>query len=286
MLAKIVKTAAAAMLVAFCSMSLTGCDAPTPAPPSGPAGPTESQAVATPSPQSVAVDYGLVNRGALTVCADVPFAPFVIENPASPSHYSGFDVELIQTVADRLGLRLNVVVVDFTSMLSGVAMTSGKCDFAATAITITEDRKAKIDFSNPYFDSAQSLMARDDANVLSLADLAGKRIGVQTGTTGKTLAAAHAPKNAKIIDYPSDAELWQALQNGDIDAIVEDFPVTKLHEKTNPDFQVVATYPTDEQYGFAFAKGDKPLLLAALNTELADLRADGTYFKLYGKYFG
>ena len=272
-------TAMAAVLAALITMTSTGCDGPSTTPSTAPVSSSKA-------PSAPAADYQLVTSGMLTICADAPFAPFVIENPSSPAHYSGFDVDLIQEVADRLGLRLTVVVVDFKSMVSGAAMVAGKCDFGATAITITEERKASIDFSDPYFESAQSLLAPADSGVASLADLAGKRIGVQSGTTGKDLAAAHAPKNAKLIDYASDTEMWQALQDGDIDAIVEDFPVTKMHEQDNPAFKVVATYPTDEEYGFAFAKGEKAELLKAMNEQLAEIRTDGTYFKIYGKYFG
>ena len=281
MFAEKARSAVAAVLAALVLASLTGCN---------PAEPSDDPSVADPATSSDAqtaqAGYQLVTPDTLTVCADVPYPPFLVESPASPSRYSGFDVDLVQAIADGLRLRLSFFLVDFKSMQSGVPQAAGKCDFGASAMTITDERKANLDFSDPYFESSQSLMAPADSGVVSLAELVGKRIGVESGTTSKAFAQIHAPKNAKLVDYSSDPEMWEALQRGDVDAIIEDFPATKTHEKANPDFKVVATYQTDEQYGYAFAKGEKATLLAAVNDQLAKLRADGTYYKIYGKYFG
>ncbi len=156
----------------------------------------------------------------------------------------------------------------------------------ASAITITEERKANIDFADPYYDSLQSLLVKTDSGITKLADLAGKNIGVQAGTTGQNYAKENAPADAQLIDFPSDGELWPAIQSGQIDAILQDQPVNREHEVADAGYKIVETYSTDEQYGFAFDKGNKTALLNAVNEQLAAIRADGTYDAIYAKYFG
>ena len=283
MLAKKTVTAAGAALAALALMSLTGCASePTP----GASGPAASPASSASVPAAPAVDYKLVTPGTLTACADVPFPPFEVEDKSSPSGYSGFDVDMMAAIATKLGLQFKLIDVDFDALQSGTVLVANQCDLGASAITITDARRANIDFADPYYDSLQSLLVKADSGITDLAGLAGKNIGVQQGTTGKTYTQQNAPKDAKIIDYPSDGELWPAIQAGNIDAILQDLPVNKTHEKDNPAYKVVATYETDEQYGFAFAKGAKPELLAAVNAQLAAMRADGTYQQIYDKYFG
>ena len=118
------------------------------------------------------------------------------------------------------------------------------------------------------------------------AGLSGKKIGVQKGTTGKTYAEENAPKDAQLIEFPSDGELWPAIQAGQIDAILQDQPVNHTHEVADAAYKIVETYSTDEQYGFAFAKDKKPELLKAVNDQLKAMRADGSYDTIYKKYFG
>lgn len=229
-------------------------------------------------------DLGLVKQGTLTVCSDVPFPPFEVEDASKPSGYGGFDIDLLQQVADKLGVTLSVQDVSFDALQSGTTLAAGQCDVGASAITITDARKQNLDFTDPYYDSLQSLLVKKDSGISSIKDLAGKKVGVQAGTTGKSYAQQNAP-DANLVDYPSDGELWPALQAGQIDAILQDYPVNLQHEKTDPSYTVVEQYKTDEQYGFALAKGKNPKLLEAINTELKTLRDDGTYQKIYDGYF-
>ncbi|MDR1449241.1 MAG: ABC transporter substrate-binding protein [Propionibacteriaceae bacterium] len=222
--------------------------------------------------------------GKLTVCADIPYPPFEIEDPSSPTGYSGFDIDLAGAVAERLDLELAVKDVDFDALQSGTVLVTGDCDMGASAITITEARKANIDFSDPYVDSLQSLLVTKASGATQLADLEDARIGVQQGTTGRSYAQAHAPASATLVEFPSDGELWLALQAGQIDAILQDLPVNYDHATADPNYVLVEKYETDEQYGFAFAKGERTELLADVNTQLAALRTDGTYDALYDKY--
>jgi polar amino acid transport system substrate-binding protein len=233
---------------------------------------------------AAAADLGLIEEGTLTVCSDIPYPPFEVEDPDAPSGYSGFDMEIMQKIADGLGLELAVQDVGFDPLASGTVLAAGQCDVGASAMTITEERKAALDFSDPYYDSLQSLLVPPDSDIAAIGDLAGKTVGVQTGTTGQSYATENAPDGTEIVDFPSDAELWPALQAGNIDAILQDLPVNIEHAKTEG-YQVVEEYPTDEQYGFAFAKGEKTALLEAVNAQLQTMRDDGSYQEIYDKYF-
>ncbi|NEE02547.1 transporter substrate-binding domain-containing protein [Phytoactinopolyspora halotolerans] len=230
-------------------------------------------------------DLELVSDGTLTVCSDVPYPPFEIEDSDAPSGYSGFDIDIVQAIADGLGLELVVQDVGFDALQSGTVLAAGQCDLGASAMTITEERKENLDFSDPYYDSLQSLLVPVDSDIDSLDDLAGQALGVQQGTTGKAYAEENAPEDTEITDFPSDGELWPALQAGTIAGILQDFPVNDEHATADEGYHIVETYETDEQYGFAFPKDEKPALLAAVNEQLQELRDNGTYDEIYNTYF-
>lgn len=230
-------------------------------------------------------DYGLVADGTLTICSDVPYPPFEVEDPDSPSGYSGFDIDLLTAVAEKLDLTVAVQDVGFDALQSGTTLAAGTCDLGASAMTITEERAANIDFSEPYYDSLQSLLVSADSGIASIDDLGGMTVGVQQGTTGETYATENTPEGTEIVQYPSDGELWPAIQAGQIDAILQDQPVNVVHERDDSTYTIVEEYDTEESYGFAFAKGEKTELLTAINEALAELREDGTYQEIYDTYF-
>lgn len=230
------------------------------------------------------VDYGLVADGTLTICSEVPYPPFEMEGGDNGSGYTGFDIDLAAAIAEKLDLTLSVQDVGFDGLQSGTTLVAGTCDFGASAMTITDERKANIDFSDPYYDSLQSLLTSTDSGIKSIDDLKGKNVGVQQGTTGESYAKKNA-KGATLVQYPGDAELWPALQAGQIDAILQDQPVNLEHEKADDTYKIVEEYDTDESYGFAFAKGEKKELREAVNAALAELRDSGEYDKIYDSYF-
>jgi polar amino acid transport system substrate-binding protein len=237
-----------------------------------------------PSSGSDGVDYGLVADGTLTICSEVPYPPFEMEGGDNGSGYTGFDIDLAAAIAEKLDLTLSVQDVGFDGLQSGTTLVAGTCDFGASAMTITDERKANIDFSDPYYDSLQSLLTSTDSGIKSIDDLKGKNVGVQQGTTGESYAKENA-KGATLVQYPGDAELWPALQAGQIDAILQDQPVNLEHEKADDSYKIVEEYNTDESYGFAFAKGEKKELREAVNAALAELRDSGEYDKIYDSYF-
>jgi polar amino acid transport system substrate-binding protein len=221
-----------------------------------------------------------LTEGTLKVCSDIPYKPFdILEGDV----FTGFDGDLVTAIAEGLGLKLEAQDAGFDSLQSGLALNGGQCDMVASAMTITEERKKNLEFSDGYYDSEQSLLVPTGSDIASIDDLAGKKVGVQQGTTGKTYTEENAPEDADIISFPSDAEEFNAIKAGQVDALLQDLPVNLAHTEDG-DFEIVEKYDTGEQYGFAFKKGNTALA-DAVNTELQKLRDDGTYDKIYDEYF-
>ncbi|WP_281966054.1 transporter substrate-binding domain-containing protein [Serinicoccus marinus] len=234
------------------------------------------------SGDAAAADLDLIADGTLTVCSDVPYEPFEMEDSSTESGYSGFDIDLVQAIADGLELELAVRDSSFDALQSGLALNSGDCDLAASAMTITEDRQENLAFSEGYYDSQQSLLVPNDSDIAAIGDLAGRTVGVQQGTTGETYTNENAPE-ATITAFPSDAEMFQALQAGQVDALLQDLPVNVEHTRDG-DYQIVEEYSTDETYGFAMQK-DNTALVDAVNEQLSALRDSGDYQTIYDTYF-
>jgi polar amino acid transport system substrate-binding protein len=221
-----------------------------------------------------------LQAGTLKVCSDIPYKPFdVLEGDT----FTGFDGDLVNAIAKGLDLKLVVQDSGFDGLQSGLALNSGQCDMAASAMTITDLRKKNLDFSEGYYDSEQSLLVPSDSDIASIDDLSGKRVGVQQGTTGKSYTEENAPGDAEIISFPSDAEMYQAIKAGQVDALLQDLPVNVAHTEDGS-FEIVQKYATGEKYGFAFKKGNTALV-DAVDGELKKLHSDGTYDKIYKTYF-
>jgi polar amino acid transport system substrate-binding protein len=193
-------------------------------------------------------------------------------------------MDLVTDIAAEMGLEVSIKDVGFDALQSGVTLAAGQCDLAASAMTITEDRKKNLTFSDPYYDSLQSLLVPKDSDIKSIDDLAGKKVGVQQGTTGESYTRENAPKDAQVVAFPSDAEMYQAIQAGQVDALLQDLPVNIGHTKDGK-FTVVQEYKTDETYGFAAKKEGSEKLISAVNDALSTLRDDGKYKEIYDKYF-
>ncbi|MCK0113557.1 transporter substrate-binding domain-containing protein [Ornithinimicrobium sp. F0845] len=229
-----------------------------------------------------AASLDLVTEGTLTVCSDVPYPPFEDFDESAPSGFVGFDIDIVSSVADGLGLDLVVKDSSFDGLQSGLSLNAGECDLAASAMTITEDRAQNIDFSDGYYDSLQSLLVPTDSDIASIGDLAGTRVAVQQGTTGEAYAQENA-EGAELVAFPSNAEIYQALLAGQVDAALQDLPVNVDNAKRG-DFTIVEEYDTDETYGLAIKKGNTALV-DAVNEQLTELRDSGEYDELYAKYF-
>ena len=226
----------------------------------------------------------LISSGTLTVCTDAPYKPFEFPDKESATGYTGFDMEIVDAIAEGMGLEVVIKDAGFDGLQSGASLAAGQCDVVASAMTITEEREANLDFTEPYYDSKQSLLASADAGVSTIEDLADKKVGVQQGTTGAAYAKDNVPEGTELVSFPSDAELYAALESGGIAAVLQDLPVNLEHTQDGR-FEIVEEYDTDESYGFAVKEEGSETLLEDLNAELQKLRDDGRYDEIYNKYF-
>lgn len=230
-----------------------------------------------------ALDPQTVEAGALTVCTDMPYEPFEYEKDGVPA---GFDIDLINEVAKRMDVKATVVDTDFDAIQSGESLNSESCDVAISAMTITGDRARVVDFSSPYFNASQAMVVAKGSGMSSLADLAGRRIGVQGGTTGELYVTDNAPSDTEIVPFKDSAALDVALTDGQVDAAVYDNTVVGDVVSANPGFGVAAEFDTGEQYGMAVKKNGSVDLLRTINDVLATMKDGGGYADTYTKWFG
>ncbi len=223
-----------------------------------------------------------VKPGVLTVCTDAPYPPMEFERDGQ---FVGFDMDLMRAIASELGLEMEVNNTGFDPITSGIAMESGDCDIAAASITITPEREQNIDFSDPYFTADQSLLVKKDSGITGLADFSGRRLGVQTGTTGELYAQENAPADAELVSFENPGDLFTALEAGDIEGVLQDIIPNADQALNDPSVVVIETYPTNEQYGFAVKEEGSEELLKAVNDALKKLKDDGTYDKIFAEWF-
>lgn len=228
----------------------------------------------------------LVNPGKLTVCTHLPYKPFQYKEG---NEVVGFDVDLLNLVAEDLGVEQEVVNIEWAQVTSGAGFAAKKCDMAMGAMTITEERAAAINITDPYMDATQVLLVKKDSPYKSLADLKGKRVGVQADTTGKDYADEQAKTHGFSVVVFNDLALQtNNVKSGRVDAAINDNGVLYDFVKANPDMAVVAEFDTGEQYGFAARKndpsGDK--LVAKFNELLAKAKSESKYNEIYKKWFG
>ncbi|TDB96111.1 transporter substrate-binding domain-containing protein [Actinomadura sp. 7K534] len=228
----------------------------------------------------------LIEEGALTSCTHLPYPPFQSEDKET-GKVVGFDVDIIDLVAERLGVAQKVVDTPFETMRTGSALNAGKCDIQMGGMTIKPERVKFMDVSDPYFDATQSLMAKKGSGVASLDDVRAKKLdlGSQAGTTGEDFVKDKG-FDPRSFDN-SNAEL-NGLRTGQVDVIVQDDPVVKgwLKDPANAEFEIVANLNTGEQYGMWMRKGHNPELVEITNEVIAQAKADGTYRKIYEKWIG
>ncbi|MET8516010.1 transporter substrate-binding domain-containing protein [Streptomyces sp. NPDC005077] len=227
----------------------------------------------------------LIKSGQITTCTHLPYAPFQSEKDGK---VVGFDVSMIDLVAEDLGVKQEVVDKSFETIKTGADLNASVCDVAAAGMTITDERKQNLDFSVPYFNATQALLARKGVKAASVEDITKQKLklGSQSSTTGEDFAHSHGADPQSF--ESSDAEL-NGLRTGQVDVIVQDYPVVQnwLKDPANSaKFEIVGNLDTGEQYGFAVRKGGNPKLLAAVNQAIKDAKSDGTYKKLYEQWIG
>lgn len=224
----------------------------------------------------------VVKAGQLTVCTHLPYPPFQSEIDGK---VQGFDVSLVDLVAGNLGVKQEILDTPFENFKTGAFLNAGQCDLGAAGMTITEERKKNVDFSDPYFDATQAVLVDKKSGIASFDGLGGKKVGAQAQTTGEDYAKE---KGLDPVSFESSDAVLNGLRTGQVEAVIIDYPVVQgwLKDSANADaFQVVDNLNTGEQYGFTVKKGNAKLL-AAINKAITDAKADGTYKKLYEQWIG
>jgi polar amino acid transport system substrate-binding protein len=266
-----------AMIVAAATLAAAGC---------GGGGKTTPEKAAAPQ-------FKLVAPGVLTIASDIPYPPFEFHKGKT---LTGFDVALMDAIAKKIDLRPKWVNTDFDTIFT--ALATGKFDLVAAAVTAyapkgspaytkVQQRRRIVAFSKPYYDSLQSITINKSKrpNVKSVADVKGLRVAVQTATTGAFWAEEKLkPFGVKLVSFAKAPDMYAALEAGNVDAVVNDLPVSQDAVKSKPDLRVLVQIGTGEQYAFAVAR-DNRALLAAVNTALGALIKDGTYTQLFKQYF-
>jgi polar amino acid transport system substrate-binding protein len=203
------------------------------------------------------------------VGTDAAYAPFESQN--EKGEIVGFDIEVVQAIAAKAGFEVKFTNTPWEGIFN--ALGAGDRDLLVSAVTINDERKQTMDFSEPYFDAVQLIAVKEDSKVAKFGDLKKLKVGVQTGTTGDEVVTPLALKE---------------LESGGVDAVVADNGVVIHYVANNAGskFKTVSDAEfVPEQYGIPVKKGNAELL-AAINKGLADIKADGTYDKIFTKYFG
>jgi ABC-type amino acid transport substrate-binding protein len=224
-------------------------------------------------------DLNLIAEGKLRVGSDIPYAPF--EFGREPD-YEGFDVDIVNEIAKRLDVEAQFVKTPFDPIFRNLAQ--GRFDLVASAATITPEREKTVAFSVPYFPADQSLMVKRGTDIKTVDDLAGKRIGAQLGTTGAAYAKDKVKGAETVRTYDLIDDAFNALQSGQVDAVINDFPVSKYAERSKKDLQVIQRIPTGETYGLGINKDDTKLK-EEIDKALNEMKEDGTYTRIYKKWF-
>jgi len=216
--------------------------------------------------------------------SDAVYAPF--EYKGDSGEVEGFDADLLRAIGEAVGIEVNIKHVDWDGLFP--ALESGDINAIISAMTITEERKQVVNFSDPYFESSQIICVRQDSNIASLEELVGKPVGVQQNTTGQfALEELEGINVDDIKKYPTTPDALMNLQNGLVEAVVADAPVVLNYLTVNPNtgLKTVTDDFEKEYYGIAISK-DNEELLAKINEGLAKIKEDGTYDEIYKKYFG
>jgi ABC-type amino acid transport substrate-binding protein len=220
-----------------------------------------------------------ISTGKLRVGSDIPYKPFEF---GDAPNYQGLDVDVVKAVAKKLDLEAEFVKTPFDTIFRSLAQ--GKFDMVASATTITAEREKEVDFSQPYFPADQSLMVKKGSDIKTVEDLKDEVIGAQLGTTGADYAKKNTDaKTVRTYDLIDDA--FNALEAGQVKAVINDCPVSKYAERAHENIVVVRAIPTNERYGFAFPSGSDALR-NAFNDALAEIKEDGTLADATEKWLG
>lgn len=212
------------------------------------------------------------------MATNATFPPYEMTTDAGT--IEGIDVDTAQAIAEKLGLELQIDDMDFDAAL--LSVQQGKADIAMAGITVTDERMAVMSFSDSYATGIQSVIVPEGSDIASVDDLAGKKIGTQRGTTGYLYCSDDFGEDA-VVAYDNGLTAVQALNNGQVDAVVIDNEPANAYVESNPGLKILDTSYAEEDYAIGMAKGNTALL-EAVNAALEELKADGTLQAIVDKY--
>ncbi|WHH61414.1 basic amino acid ABC transporter substrate-binding protein [Petroclostridium sp. X23] len=219
-------------------------------------------------------------NGTVVMGTNAEFPPFEYRN--DKGEVDGFDAAMAKEIAKELGVELKIEDMAFDSLLN--ALKSGKIDFVAAGMSVTPDRLQNVDFSEAYYTASQKIIVKkDNADIKGKADLEGKKIGVQEGTTGDLEASKI--KDAKLSRFKKGIDAIMDLKNGKVDAVVIDASPAEVFVSKNDDLKIIEEELTQEEYAIAVRKGDRELL-EKINKVIKDLKDSGKYDELVTQYIG
>ena len=216
-------------------------------------------------------------KAVLTMATNAEFPPYEYYQG---DKVVGIDAEVAALIADKLGMELEIVDIAFDSIIPGVQ--SGKYDMGMAGLTVTEDRLEKVDFSTSYATGVQSVIVKEDGDIKSLDDISGKKIGVQTTTTGDIYATDDYGEEF-VTRYDNGAAAVQALIAGKVDCVIIDNEPAKSYVAANEGLKILDTSYTVEDYAICFAKNNTELK-DKVDAALKDLIADGSVQAVVNKY--
>jgi ABC-type amino acid transport substrate-binding protein len=260
----------AVLLVGAVALVVTGCG-----------GGGSSSSESTTSNESAGGGGGEESGGGetLTVGSDIPYPPF--EQKSKSGGYTGFDVELMEAIGKEIGREPEFIDSSFETIFRDVAQ--GKFEAVMSAATITPEREKVVAFSLPYYLSEQAILVKEGSPIKGLADLKGKIVAAQQGTTGLELGKEKA-EAAELRPFPEGPDADNALKAGTVEAVIIDAPVAKQQAEELGGIEIVEKVPTDETYGIAVAK-ENTELVEQINEGLKKTVEDGSYAKVYEKWF-
>jgi polar amino acid transport system substrate-binding protein len=218
----------------------------------------------------------------LVVGSSATYPPFAYETPTK--EIVGFDVEVIEAVAAKAGLRVRLVNTPFTGVFA--SLNNGDLDLIISGVTISERRRQSYDFTRPYFEARQLIAVRKDSSVRSLQDLAGRTIGVVTGSTGDDVASrAFGKTSGNIRRFDTTPLIVAELAASGVDAVIGDNGVIAYRVQERSDLKTVSDPGFPKEYFGIVVKQGNARLRDALNGGLAAIIADGTYARIYRKWF-
>ena len=259
----------AAAAVSAAALALTACGGSASTASSAAASSVAASSEAA-STSTAAAELTTVEAGKLTMATNAAFPPYEMTTDAGA--FEGIDIDTAQAIADKLGLELQIDDMDFDAAL--LSVQQGKADIAMAGVTVTDERKNVMDFSDSYATGIQSIIVPEGSDIASPDDLAGKMIGTQRGTTGYIYCSDDFGDDA-VVAYDDGLTAVQALNNGQVDAVVIDNAPAKEFVAANPGLVLLDTSYAEEDYAIGMAKG---------NTALEELKADGTLQSIVDKY--